>query len=281
MNNANQYNTVCPPTWCPGCGNYGVFTALKQALTTMNIKPYNVVTITDIGCAGNMADFINTNVFHALHGRSLPVAAGIKLANPNLQVIVILGDGACYGEGLNHFINLMRGNHDIKVLVTDNYLYSLTTGQYSPTTPKGTITKTTPNGSIEEALNPLSLALANSTTFCSRGYAFEISHLTDLIIKAIKHRGFSLVDILQPCVTLNKNQTLSWYKNKVFKLNKPFAKKDLAFNESQRLDKLGIGIFYQEQKPTYHQEDIRLNNKSNHNQNIDKINLEVLIREFI
>jgi 2-oxoglutarate ferredoxin oxidoreductase subunit beta len=281
MINSNQYNTTCPPTWCPGCGNFGVFAALKQALVKLNLQPHGVMVVTDIGCAGNMADFVNTYVFHSLHGRALPVATGIKLANHNLPVIAVLGDGACYGEGLNHFINLMRGNHDLTVLVTDNYLYSLTTGQYSPTTPKGTVTKTTPNGSIEEPLNPLALALANHTTFCSRGYAFEIQHLTDLIVQAIQHKGFSLVDILQPCVTLNKNQTLSWYKEKVYKLPAVFQTKEEAMKEAQRTDKLGIGLFYEQQKPSYQEEDVTLKVKPLIDKDISNVNISELVKEFV
>ena len=149
-----------------------------------------------------MADFINVYGFHALHGRALPAAVGIKLANHSLPVIAIIGDGGCYGEGLTHYINLMRGNHDITVLVHDNFLYTLTTGQYSPTTPKGTITKSTPEGAIEEALNPISLALANNTTFVARGYAFEINHLTDLIYQAIKHSGFAKKSLRLSCGTV-------------------------------------------------------------------------------
>jgi len=278
----NSYNSKIAPTWCPGCGNFGIFTALKQALTSLKLKPDQLVIVTDVGCSGNMADFVNTYCFHALHGRALPTAAGIKLANHKLPVIVIIGDGGCYGEGLQHYLSLMRGNHDLTVLVHDNYLYSLTTGQYSPTTPRGTMTKSTPEGSIEEALNPLALALANHTSFCSRGYAFNISHLTDLIIKAINHRGFSLVDILQPCVTFNKFQTIdNWYSQKVFELKSSFKNKSQAITESLKTDKLAIGVFWQENKPTYHQQVSVLKNKSVVEKLIEKINISPLLEEFV
>lgn len=275
------FNTNLAPTWCPGCGNFGIFTALKQALVKLNLAPHQVVVVTDVGCSGNMADFINSYSFHALHGRTLPPAAGIKLANHQLPVIAIIGDGGCYGEGLTHYINLMRGNHDINVLVHDNYLYSLTTGQYSPTTPKGTVTKSTPEGAIEEALNPVGLALANKTTFVSRGYAFELQHLTDLICQAIKHTGFSLIDILQPCVTFNKNQTLDWYKQRVYKLKAPFKTKNEAFKEALNNDKLAIGVFYQEKKLAYHQEVSVLKEKPLLKKSIEKINIKSLVEEFI
>jgi len=277
----NQFDTHILPTWCPGCGNWSIFTALKQALAKNNLQPHEFVVVTDIGCSSNAADFINTYVFHGLHGRSLPVATGIKLANHHLPVIVIIGDGACYGEGLNHFINLMRGNHNITVLVCDNYLYGLTTGQYSPTTIKGTITKSTPNGSIEEALNPLALALANQTTFAARGYAFDLSHLTNLIDKAINHQGFSLLDILQPCVSFNKTQTVAWYQEKVYKLKTVFKTKPEAFNESLRTDKLAIGIFYQEDRLTYDREDKVLQKGLLVDKKIDKINIGKLVEGFV
>ena len=160
-----------------------------------------------------------------------------------------------YGEGLTHYINLMRGNHNIIVLVHNNYLYSLTTGQYSPTTPQKVKTKSTPAGSIEKPLHPISLALANNATFIARAYALEIDHLTKLVCQAIDHSGFSLIDILQPCVTLNKNQTIDkWYKEKIYKLKNPFTNKSKAFQESLREDKLAIGLFWQEKKPAYHQQ---------------------------
>lgn len=276
-----KFDTHIQPTWCPGCGNFAIFTALKRALTKLNLAPHQVVVVTDVGCSGNMADFINVYGFHALHGRALPVAVGVKLANHSLPVIAIIGDGGCYGEGLTHYINLMRGNHDITVLVHDNFLYTLTTGQYSPTTPKGTITKSTPEGAIEEALNPISLALANNATFVARGYAFEIDHLTDLIYQAIKHSGFALVDILQPCITFNKTQTLDWYKQRIYKLKSSFKTKDEAFKQALKINKLPIGIFWQEKKSAYHQEIRALKDKPLVKKPIDKINIKRLIEEFI
>jgi 2-oxoglutarate ferredoxin oxidoreductase subunit beta len=279
MININKYNTNISPTWCLGCSNYGIFTALKQALVQLKLKPYQVVVVSDVGCSGNLADFLNTYGCHALHGRALPLAAGIKLANHQLPVIAVIGDGGCYGEGLTHYLNLMRGNHDLTVLVHDNFLYSLTTGQYSPTTPKGTKTKSTPQGAIEEALNPLSLALANQTTFCSRGYALAIPHLTHLISQAIKHPGFALIDILQPCLTFNKTQPLKWYQEKVYQLKSPFKTKIEAFKESLKTDKLGIGIFWQEKRPAYHQEAGLT--KPLAEKKIDKINIEKLVEEFV
>lgn len=274
-----KFDTHIKPTWCPGCGNFGIFTALKQALGELKIEPHQLVVVTDVGCSGNMADFIKAYVFHALHGRTLPVAAGVKLANHKLKVLAIIGDGGCYGEGLTHYVNLMRGNHDICVLVHDNNLYGLTTGQYSPTTPKGTITKSTPEGSIEEALNPIALALANKGTFVARGFAGDISHLKNLIIKGIRRTGFSLIDIFQPCVTWNKNQTFEYYQEKVYKLEKPLDRQK-AFEKALDLEKLAIGVFYQEKRKAYHQEVSELQEKTMVERSIKKVDIGKLLEKF-
>jgi len=281
MREVNQYDSHLKPTWCPGCGNFGIFTALKEALAQLKIKPHKVAIVTDVGCSGNNADFFKAYTLHALHGRALPPAAGIKLANHQLTVLAIIGDGGCYGEGLTHLINLMRGNHDITVLVHNNHLYSLTTGQYSPTTPKGTVTKSTPDGSIEVPLNPVALGLANQAAFVARGYAFSQEHLKSTLTKAIRHVGFSLVDILQPCVTFDKNQTAAWYQERVFKLKKKFSSRQEAFTEALREDKLGLGIFWQEKRPAYHQELKVLEGKPLIAKPIEKVNLGKLIEEFI
>ncbi|MBU1499573.1 2-oxoacid ferredoxin oxidoreductase, partial [Patescibacteria group bacterium] len=211
----------------------------------------------DIGCSGNMADFVYTYGFHSLHGRALPIAAGIKLANPKIPVIAIIGDGGCFGEGLGHFLSLARGNHDIVVLSHNNYLYSLTTGQMSPTTKKGTVTPSTPAGSVEEAFNPIANAIINHAAFVARGFAGNINHLSALIVSAIKHRGFSFIDILQPCVTYNKNMSYDWFRNRLYQLEQTKhdpADKTLALEKALEIDRLPIGIFYQINKPTYHEQ---------------------------
>ncbi|MBU0596731.1 2-oxoacid:ferredoxin oxidoreductase subunit beta [Patescibacteria group bacterium] len=276
-----SFDTQIKPTWCPGCGNYGIFGALKQALAELNLKPNELVVFADIGCSGNMADFLKCYMFHSLHGRAIPPAVGAKLANHGIPVLVIIGDGGAYGEGGNHFLNEMRGNHDITVLVHDNYIYGLTTGQFSPTTFKGTKTKTTPEGAIEEPLNPLALALANHTTFAARSYAFDIPGLTDLIVKAVQHKGFSLVDILQPCVTFNKDQTMKWYQENIFKLNKKFKTREEAFAEALKTDKFGTGIFWQEKKLVYHEEDVVLKQRVLVDKKIDRVNIKDLVEEFV
>lgn len=258
MTTANLKRTThIAPTWCPGCGNFGILGSLKLALDRLNLTPHQVVFVYDVGCSGNMADFVYAYGFHGLHGRALPVASGIKLAQPDLPVIAIIGDGGCFGEGLSHFISLARGNHDIVVLSHDNYLYSLTTGQMSPTTKKGTVTPSTPNGSIDESFNPLANALINHATFVARGFSANIPHLADLIVQAVKHPGFSFIDILQPCVTYNHSMPYDWYRKHIYDL-KPAKHNPADFasalTKALETERLPIGVFYQTVKPTFHQQ---------------------------
>lgn len=275
-----SFDTNIKPTWCPGCANYLIFNSLKRTFLKLNLAKEKIVAVTDIGCCGNAADFFSVYGFHSLHGRAVAAAAGIKLANHKLIVFAIIGDGGCYGEGLTHFLNLMRGNHDIKVFVFDNYLYSLTTGQYSPTTPKGTVTKSTPNGSIEDALNPLALSLINHATFCSRVFAFNQNQLNEVFEKAFLHSGFAFIDILQPCITLNKTQTMLWYQEKIKQLpNIPQTKEEalkLALDEKN----LYTGIFWQEYKPCYHEQIKILKYKTLVNQREDIISIQKFLKDF-
>jgi 2-oxoglutarate ferredoxin oxidoreductase subunit beta len=283
MADINQFTTSIKPTFCPGCGNYGIMEALKQALAQLALTPDKTVICYDVGCNANMADFIYTYGFHGLHGRSVPPAAGIKLANHDLAVLALIGDGAFYGEGSEHFLSLVRGNHDITVLVHDNQRYSLTTGQYSPTTPKGTVTPSTPEGSIEEPLDPLSIALVNHGTFVARGFAGDIPHLKDLIIAGVNHKGFSLIEILQPCVVWNKEKSYDWYRQRVYKLEKPKWQANnrlQALEKAQDEEKLAIGIFYQETKKAYHEEVSSLQGEPLTKQSIEKIDISKLVEEF-
>ncbi len=282
MINPNVYETAISPTFCPGCGNWGISQALKEALGELQLAPHEVVITYDVGCNANMADFIKTYAFHGLHGRSVPAAAGIKLANHHLTVLALIGDGGFYGEGASHFLSLMRGNHDLTVLVHDNERYSLTTGQFSPTTPKRTITPSTPEGSIEEALNPLALALMNHATFVARGFAGDIPHLKNLIIKGIQHVGFSLIEILQPCVIWNRQKTYDWYREKIYQLEPSYQPNERlnALKKALETTKLPVGIFYQEKKKAYHEEVAALREKPLSQQTIATIDIGELLKDF-
>jgi 2-oxoglutarate/2-oxoacid ferredoxin oxidoreductase subunit beta len=243
------------PTWCPGCGNFGIWAAIKNALKKLNITADKCATVFGIGCSGNMNDFLWSTSFHSLHGRSVPTAVGIKLANHELPVLVVAGDGDCYGEGGNHLIHAARGNHDITVIVHDNRVYGLTTGQVSPTAKQGFSSKSTPKGSIETELNPIALAITQGASFVAQGFAGDMLHLGDLIAAAVEHKGFSLVNIFQPCVSFNKMTTYDWYRQRVYKLtDENHDKTDIkkALDKSLELEeKLPIGIIYQNVRPSY------------------------------
>jgi len=249
-----DFNTHRRPTWCKGCGNFGIWNALKKSLVELKLYPHEVLIVYGIGCSGNGANFTRTYAFHALHGRTLPVATGAKLANHRQTVIAMGGDGDGAGIGANHFMHTSRRNLDMTYIMHDNRVYGLTTGQTSPTSDKGYKSKSTPNGVLEEPVNPVLLALTNGASFVARGFSFEIKQLTEMITKAIKHKGFSFIDILQPCVTFNKKNTYEAYRKKVYKLedadHNPSSFTE-ALKKSMEKTKIPIGIFYQEEKATY------------------------------
>ncbi len=284
LTNTTQLDSQYRPTWCPGCCNFSIWLSLKQAITSLGLPHEQFVLVYDVGCNSNMADFMKIYGFHGLHGRAIPPAVGIKMANSDLKVIAVLGDGGGFGEGLTHFLNEMRGNHDITVLVHDNHRYSLTTGQMSPTTEKGTKTRSTPFGSIERALNPLSLALSNHATFVAREFAVDVKTLTQTIKQAIMHPGFSFVDIMQPCMVFNPEMDTRWYMERIVKLEAESHdphNREMAWKQSQRTDKLPTGIFWhdQSQKP-FHEEDITLCKGPLIKHSLENIDLSPLISQF-
>lgn len=246
------------PTWCPGCGDFGIWTAVKQALVKAGYAPDEILIVFGIGCSGNMANFVYGYGFHGLHGRPLPVAHGAKMANHKLKVVAIGGDGDGYGEGLSHFIHTTRGNADITYIVHDNQVYGLTKGQTSPTSEKGYESSSTPSGVIEEPINPLLLSLSAGGTFVSQGFSGNANHLTDLMVKAFAHKGFSLVNVLQPCVTFNHHNTFQWFYRRVYDLAKegyvPNDKHAAMKKAMEWGDKIPIGVLYEEQKGSYEDE---------------------------
>ncbi len=243
------------PTWCPGCGDWGIGIAIKQALVQLGLSPSSVAAVFGIGCSGNMNDFLNAYAIHSLHGRSIPTAIGIKIANHKMPVIVIAGDGDTYGEGGNHFLHACRGNHDITVIVHDNGVYGLTTGQSAPTAQKGFKSKSTPSGIIETPINPLSFAITSGATFVSQSFAGDAIHAASMIKAAVNHKGFSLVNILQPCVSFNKINTYQYYLQRVYKLGEDYKKDDFreAVQKSLEMneEKFPLGVIYQVEKPSY------------------------------
>ena len=243
------------PTWCPGCGDWGIGLSIKQAFIKLGYDPSSVAVVFGIGCSGNMNDFLNAYAIHSLHGRAIPNAIGIKLANHKLPVVAIVGDGDCYGEGGNHLIHAARGNHDLTVIVHDNGVYGLTTGQVAPTASKGFKSKSTPSGIIEIPINPLALSLVNGATFVAQSFAGDANGTISLIKAGIEHKGFSLVNILQPCVTFNKVNTYQYYLQKTYKLPEDYRKDDLNTAILKGMEtneeKFPLGIIYQTQRPTF------------------------------
>ena len=248
---------VVDPDWCAGCGDFGVLKSLKSATTDNGVKPHELLLVSGIGCSSNLPGFFYSYAVHSLHGRALPVATGAKLANHNMKVVITGGDGDGYGIGIGHFIHTMRRNLDLTYIVMDNEIYGLTTGQASPTTAEGHKTKTTPRGNVEKPINPLALALTAGATFVARGFSAQPAQLTSLIEQAMAHKGFALIDVFSPCVTYNKLNTYSWFKERVYKLEDEEPNRDLtdfssAMIKAMEFDsRIPIGLIYKIEKPTY------------------------------
>ncbi len=245
-------------TWCRLCGNFGLMSAFGWAVQELADEiPYeNFVIVSGIGCHGKIVDYIDLNSFYSLHGRALPTATGIKLANPELKVICFVGDGDIYAEGISHLIFSAKRNTDITVIVHNNRAYSLTTGQFAPTSPSGFKGKSTPYGSPEDPMNPLALMLSAGATFVARGYAGFTDHLKNIIKEAILHKGFSFIDVLQPCVAFYNTYEL--YNRNVYRLeNHDTSDFESAYKRAVEWDynsedkKIAVGIFYKIQKPTF------------------------------
>lgn len=241
------------PAWCPGCGNFGILKAFKQAMVELGLEPHQITIVSGIGQSGKFPHYTKCNTFNGLHGRTLPVATGIKLVNHNMHVIAEAGDGDCYGEGGNHLLHAIRRNIDVSLFVHDNQVYGLTKGQASPTSLEGMKTKLTPHGVIAEPLNPMVLAVALDCSFVARGYAGEADHLAGLMKAAINHKGFALLDIFQPCVTYNLINTYGWFKQRVYHLGSDYNPEDKAEalkKAAEFGDRIPIGIIYRNSRPS-------------------------------
>jgi 2-oxoglutarate ferredoxin oxidoreductase subunit beta len=249
------------PTWCPGCGNFGILNAIKMALAEQDIAPYEILIVTGIGCGSKLPHYMKVNGFHTLHGRPVAVATGARLANHGLRIMVVHGDGDGYSEGLSHFLNAARRNINIVDLVQDNRVYGLTRGQYSPTSERGKRTPTTPEGSIDGPVQPLAMAISAGATFVSRGYSGELKHLAWIIGEALKHPGYALVDVLQPCVTWNRAYAYDYYNERVYKLeDEPGydpADRTAAWEKAYEWgERIPIGIFYRGEPLSTYEEQV-------------------------
>ncbi len=278
----SDYRTPVFADWCPGCGDFGIHTAIQMALAELQLEPHRVVIVSGIGCSGKTPHFTYVNGVHTLHGRTLPFAMGIKLANPALEVIAAGGDGDGLGIGAGHFVNTGRRNIDMTYIVHDNAVYGLTKGQASPTLRLGLQTKSLPKPNINAAINPVALALAAGYTFIARTYAFDVKHMKDTIVQAIKHKGLAFVNIQQPCPTYNDINTKDWYggldridpetgkpQPRVYKLeetswdpvvktpDEELDKAVAALTKSREWgDKIPIGVFYKNELVSTYEERI-------------------------
>jgi len=237
------------PAWCPGCGNFAILKILKNALVDLELEPHQFTIVSGIGQGAKLPHYTKCNTFNGLHGRTLPVATGLKLVNSDMLVIAVAGDGDCYGEGGNHLLHAIRRNANIKLFVHNNQIYGLTKGQASPTTKEGTVTKTQPFGAASAQLNPLALAISMECSFVARAFAGAsgLPFLQEIMKEAINHEGFAIIDILQNCISFNKVNTFHWYKERVYQLEEDYDPTDRveAFRRSLEWgDKIPTGIFY-------------------------------------
>jgi 2-oxoglutarate ferredoxin oxidoreductase subunit beta len=254
-----DFSTGAEVSWCPGCGNFSILEAFKMAAKEMidagNLKLENLVAAAGIGCHAKIMDFLKLNTFYGIHGRVPPAIMGIKLANPNLTVVGFAGDGDAYSEGICHLIDAAKKNADVKMIIHDNQVFALTTGQFTPTTKIGTKTRTSPQGSTEYPLNPIALMLSAGATFVARGFSGDLQHLKGLMKKAMLHKGFAFIDILQPCVTFNN--TFADLRAKCYDMNKEghdSTNFSAAQSKAYETDRIPIGLFYQTIKQTFEEQ---------------------------
>ena len=243
--------------WCPGCGNFNILKVLNAAIAETGLDRRKLVLVSGIGQAAKLPHYTEANVFNGLHGRALPAATGIKLANHELEVIITSGDGDMYGEGGNHFLHAVRRNIGVKCFVHNNQIYGLTKGQASPTSDLGMVTKIQTHGVISVPVNPLALAIAENCAFVARSSAVVPEHLGKMMVAAIRHQGFALLDILQPCVTFNKVNTWQWYKQRVKELPADYnpADRKLALETALKWgEEIPIGIVYRSERKTFEEQ---------------------------
>jgi 2-oxoglutarate ferredoxin oxidoreductase subunit beta len=252
-----DFATATPSWWCPGCGDYGVLSALKSACAELELQPKDVAFVSGIGCSGKISGYLHSYAFHGVHGRALPVATAVKLANKDLTVIAAGGDGDGFAIGAGHFLHAVRRNPNMTYIVMDNQTYGLTKGQSSPTSSLGYVTGTSPTGNPDAPLDGLSVALAAGGTFLARGFSAQPKQLVELIKAAVNHEGFSVVQVMSPCVTFNKINTFAWFKDNTYNLDDTpgydSSNRAAAFDVLSNPEKIALGIIYQEKRTTLDQ----------------------------
>ena len=236
------------PNWCPGCGDFSVQAAIQKACANIGLEPHELAVITGIGCSGRLSGYINSYGFHSIHGRALPLAQGVKMANNDLTVVASGGDGDGFAIGMGHTIHALKRNIDITYIVMDNQIYGLTKGQTSPSSAHGFVTKSTPKGSIEPSISPLQLAISSGATFVAQSVSSDIKELTSIIEQGMNHKGFSFINVFSPCVTYNKVNTYDWFKEHLTHVNDiesfDYKDKSKAMNAIIEHDGLVKGLIY-------------------------------------
>ncbi|RIP33491.1 2-oxoacid:ferredoxin oxidoreductase subunit beta [Staphylococcus gallinarum] len=276
------------PNWCPGCGDFSVQAAIQKAAANVGLEPEEVAIITGIGCSGRLSGYINSYGVHGIHGRALPLAQGVKMANKDLTVIASGGDGDGYAIGMGHTIHALRRNMNMTYIVMDNQIYGLTKGQTSPSSAQGFVTKSTPKGNIEQNVAPLELALSSGATFVAQGFSSDIKALTKMIEDAINHDGFSFVNVFSPCVTYNKVNTYDWFKENLTDIAEiegyDFTDKMLATQKVLEYNSLVKGIVYQDtETPSFESQIDEMSNEALAKQDIhlDEAQFNELTKQFV
>jgi 2-oxoglutarate ferredoxin oxidoreductase subunit beta len=283
MVSTTDYGPAMAIQWCPGCGNFGILTAMRRALVELKLEPSQVLMVSGIGQAGKFPHYLHSHVLNELHGRPIPAAQAAKMANHELTVIAFSGDGDGYGEGGNHFISAMTRNVNITYLVHNNQVYGLTKGQASPTSDLGFVTKTTPEGAWEP-LRPLALAVACDCSFVARGFSADVEHLASIIQLGIQNKGFSLIEVLQPCVSFNHQNTYDWYRERVYKLWQDYDPTNRINAFAKALEwgeRIPTGVIYQKNRPVYEEQLAAIKGSPLVKQALDPLQFEQLLNEFI
>jgi 2-oxoglutarate ferredoxin oxidoreductase subunit beta len=268
--------------WCPGCGNFQLLEGVKKGLVESGLDPHEVLLVSGIGQAAKAPHYLNANVFDGLHGRAVPAATGAKLANPGLTVIVESGDGCCYGEGGNHLLAAIRRNADITLIVHDNQIYGLTKGQASPTSEEGHVTKAQPGGVALERFDPISLAVAMHAGFVARSFSGMPDHVAEMVRLAIAHHGFSLVDVLQPCISFNKVNSFAWYKKRVYELPLDHDPRDWSSAMERAMEwgeRIPLGVIYENDRPAFEDRIETLRKGPLVGREVDRAELATIIEE--
>ncbi len=280
-------NTV-KPNWCPGCGDFSVQAAIQRAAANVGLEPENLAVISGIGCSGRISGYINSYGFHGIHGRSLPIAQGVKMANRDLTVIASGGDGDGFAIGMGHTIHAIRRNIDITYIVMDNHIYGLTKGQTSPRSELGFKTKSTPTGSIESAISIMELVISAGAGFVAQSFSSDLKELTSIIEQGINHKGFSFINVFSPCVTFNKVNTYEWFKDHLIKLDSiegyDPTNRAQAVNTIMERNGLVTGLIYQnKEKPAYETlvNGFKETPLVNQNINLEKATFDKLLTEFM